>query len=734
MQVCQRWLLCCLVVLGCMRASAQYKASAGQAMVEVIRNEQKILYNLIRSMSFSGKNQTTYAYLQYAQRVVHSRTDSLVDTLLRTNRYGEKERTFLLKRLHNMLVDYKTLYHTNTANVRILDDLIRSFFIIITHTDTAIDWKQLVDQNAVEGKKILLSLFFYKYPLQKFKNHIVLHYTHKYPKEGLALCHRFGTANFDTIFTYVLRKEPQVIFDDLLSPRGVLRRWYAKRENPYLRILFALRTMHKASFYFPFYADLLLKKLSIRDIRMTVNTPPVYFRLLVKTHIRHLKEIGRADTPANYAVLFDYMHKVCDRYIVTVTNNLHNASDQARFRCLHGFSAPDLYYVMICRNDHLYTSGFLYIYRVFLKLLGNKNGFVFLKELSFDAYRKFIKTLAVYGHLYGKNKNDFLNTMSAQERTTLMRVFVNSISVDRALFLEDAIDVANTLTGIYNQPMLALLSMEIDQTRKKYQSLNERRGVLVYAILQKLVGASMKVREQETDYGEQLDLYRNENINVLDLRPFVKDKKRIIEQVFFYGDNDSERSFFHLLYTFSNKKHWRVRYLPDWVVIESKGGFPITIYANRPFAETNQGYLAAQQRLKKYFLHNNIIPIVVMHRGHSYFVLNTIQNLSPHVRMVLLGSCGSYSLMSRILMLSPNAHLVSTRQIGKTAINSQLFFLVNEQLRTNGVIEWTDFWETLRNKIAKGKMKLYFEDYIPPNKNLGAIFMKYYYHSMSKIY
>jgi hypothetical protein len=50
-----------------------------------------------------------------------------------------------------------------------------------------------------------------------------------------------------------------------------------------------------------------------------------------------------------------------------------------------------------------------------------------------------------------------------------------------------------------------------------------------------------------------------------------------------------------------------------------------------------------------------------------------------------------------------------------------------EKLRTGNDIEWIGFWKEL-DKIVTDKI---FEDYVPPHKNLGALFIKAYTKAMT---
>jgi hypothetical protein len=115
-------------------------------------------------------------------------------------------------------------------------------------------------------------------------------------------------------------------------------------------------------------------------------------------------------------------------------------------------------------------------------------------------------------------------------------------------------------------------------------------------------------------------------------------------------------------------------------------------------------------------------PTVTIHRGHSYYAESTIDQMFPSSKIVFLGSCGGYHLIDDVLKKAPDAHIIASKQIGKTAINRPFFEQLMETVRNGKDIEWIPFWQELEKKVkVEG-----FEDYIPPYKNLGALFIKAY--------
>jgi hypothetical protein len=137
----------------------------------------------------------------------------------------------------------------------------------------------------------------------------------------------------------------------------------------------------------------------------------------------------------------------------------------------------------------------------------------------------------------------------------------------------------------------------------------------------------------------------------------------------------------------------------------------------------------AQAALNTYLEEKNLPPSIVIHRGHSYYAGYTIEQIKPSAKIVFLGSCGGYHLIHDVLRNAPEAHIISSKQIGKQVINQPFMDQLNEKLRAGSNIDWIPFWNELKAKVGGVDG---FEDYIPPHKNLGAIFIKAYNIAMGE--
>ena len=209
------------------------------------------------------------------------------------------------------------------------------------------------------------------------------------------------------------------------------------------------------------------------------------------------------------------------------------------------------------------------------------------------------------------------------------------------------------------------------------------------------------------------------------------DKGRIVEQVFFYGDEDG-KSFFPRFINSFPAKDWKLTMKKEWAELKSLKG-NVTVFANRPLNYDDNLDDSAQVHLGNYLKANDMKPSMVVHRGHSYWLPGTIARMPGDAKIILLGSCGGYKNLSQILEVSPDAHIVSTKEIGAGDINQPIINYLNQTFISGNILQWKSMWATLTNMMQRDPNKGIresWDDYIPPYKNLGAIFIKAYHKKM----
>jgi hypothetical protein len=90
---------------------------------------------------------------------------------------------------------------------------------------------------------------------------------------------------------------------------------------------------------------------------------------------------------------------------------------------------------------------------------------------------------------------------------------------------------------------------------------------------------------------------------------------------------------------------------------------------------------------------------------------------------VLLGSCGGYQKLAAVLSRAPHTQVIASKQIGKGVINAALLSQIAQTLEKGQDVVWLTIWKQM-NEQLKNAAKSSFQDYIPPNKNIGLLLLK----------
>ena len=337
-----------------------------------------------------------------------------------------------------------------------------------------------------------------------------------------------------------------------------------------------------------------------------------------------------------------------------------------------------------------------------------------LMSVNFDHFKKFIKMAAGY------NKLDvFLKTMPERSET-LMQAFVSNL--ERTGTLEDAVDVADSYGSISKPELQKSMLQNVEKNEQRCMKNNSEHGRRIYDLL-KMIFLS-------ADDKNGIDLSKEIGIPpvyTVSYNYLADDSGRIIEQVFFYGDKDGKESFNSYLTSFPHSD-WQIIQKKEWIEIKSIKGKPIWIFANLPLDNETDKDADAQKDLIDYLDANGLKPCIVIHRGHSYHLPYTIEQLPENAKIIMLGSCGGYKNLKTILTYAPEAHIISTKQTGARDVNKPIIDALDNTLSNGNNIDWRQMWgnlETYFNKSSKD-LRETFEDYIPPQKNLGALFIKAY--------
>jgi hypothetical protein len=323
--------------------------------------------------------------------------------------------------------------------------------------------------------------------------------------------------------------------------------------------------------------------------------------------------------------------------------------------------------------------------------------------------------------------------MDKQNSETMMKAFVIGLEKPRKTNdLEDAVDVADSYSSIMdkNKELAAFILNEVNVSHTKNVQENNKRGMVIYNLL--------RILFESADTTKKVDLSTLLGIPSIygkDYSSLTDDSGRVVQQAFFYGDEDKDgqTSFQNFMAMFRGKPGWRIdERRPEWVSIMSTKGKPVWIFANKPLYGEDDPDDKAQDKLIEYLQQRNLTPTVVIHRGHSYHLSTTLHKLPASARIVVLGSCGGYNNLNEVLTICPDAHIISSKQVGTKRVNEPILQAINERLLVGRNIDWISMWRELQKRFTTGDAKEMFDDYIPPYKNLGAIFIKAYRKAMGE--
>lgn len=552
------------------------------------------------------------------------------------------------------------------------------------------------------------------------KENLLLKYCTLFPDKAFVTLQQNPEVSFaDSLLKVVARMYPRQLYDYAAAADRLGQRIRTIKDDPFVQLVAQMAGSRSGQQYFPFVDNILKGRISMQQIDQAKDDTLAYYRLLVATQMDYVARALEGDTALEHRALSRRLEDKARSNFVTVINGLHNEKDPAvRFRVIQPLTAVELYYLAVSSDGTIYTSSFVRgVYPLMMSKIAER-GDSLLMQVHFDKYRKFIKMAAAFNTL-----DQFLASFASPRlgkedpANILMKAFVKNL--ERTEGLEDGADVADSYASIAEtlQPVARRMLQNIEQNYRDALAQQNRKGVIIYRILQNLFWSADSTRK--VDLTKELGIPPVYQVPFQDL---ANDSGRVVAQLFIYGDKDGIGVFPGLINMFSNQ-NWKIDQSSKyWVAVHSARGKKVSLYMNRPLPEETNEDAKAQEELNAFLAQQGLVPRVTINRGHSYNAPYTIAQMSPASKIVFMGSCGGYNMIHDILDKAPDAHIIGTKQIADAPVNNPFLRLLMEKLRTGADIEWIGFWQEL-DKMITDKI---FEDYVPPHKNLGALFIKAY--------
>lgn len=620
-----------------------------------------------------------------------------------------------LRGVNDMLTSYQSGYKAK------LYKGITLYHLILAYDEAMeLDWEgksfyNVVANNDFEVGEILINNYALKTneAATTTKDVILLKKIYRYPKRTMLYLTQHPNASFaDSIIISLAYKDPEQLYNYAAAPNALGNKIQSV-QHPLVKQIALLASMKTGRMYFPFLDDLYKGVRKMEDITKVLNDSTGYYKLLVNTQIAYSTRLRNGDTPLVMKVLTQKLAAKAREFYITEINALHEQPDKIHFACLTPLAPQDLYYVAVLGEEEIYTSSYLGVYKNIFAKMKTPVADTLLKWVNYDYYKKFLKIAANYNTL-----DDFLSRMDNGNAEKLMRSFVSGL--EKTNSLEDAVDVANSYASIYNVKIRNLILNQIEKNLEESEINQNTNGQTIYNLLN-IIFKSMD-EKSKIDLPSRLGITGVYEMPFKELQDSTGD---IIIQQFFYGDKDGKGVFnsFLRLYTAPT---WKRVDKESWVELHTTfKGKRISIYCNKPFDNEQDLDVKAQAELGRYLEENGLYPTIIIHRGHSYFVESTIEQLPTSAKVILLGSCGGYQKLTEVLDICPSAHIISSKQTGTGAVNIALINAITSNLRQGKNLNWPLIWKSLEPQFGKDS-KEKFDDYVPPHKNLGAIFIMAY--------
>lgn len=665
--------------------------------------------------------------------VMFKKIKNLEDSIELNNKiFNQKEKVHYLDYLASLVKAFRMGWKSKQFNPVFASLLVSSFEKVMNANIDSTSMAAEIELLPYETGKIIAEIFKDNVGFAASKKVVFLKFSTLFPEKILQNIEPYINESFaDSLVELCCRRNPTAIYSASQAPGTAIGKLIHRNTGPLVKTVIEISKMPNSLLYFPFLDDILFGRKTFEGIKKFVGDGEIgydsvgYFKLLVQTEIAYFKRMVASikDTPiAMFGAngLREVLQGKAIQHFIKPINELHERAENIRMKAVEPLSPTDLYYMIVMGETEIYTSSYKHSFNRLVQRLGkNSRTDSLLFNVHFDYFKKFIKMAANFNKL-----DEFLKQMPAIRSQMLMKAFIANL--DNTGNLEDAVDVADSYSSITDKKLLKTILNYVIENEKSCIQNNNARGKSIYGLLKTIfLSADSSAKIDLTHELGIPSIYSIANSYLAD------DSGRIVQQVFFYGDADGKGVYSGFINSFATNQ-WEINIKPEWAEIKSKKDKKIWIYANRPLDNDSNLDDSAQIHLNKFLQTNNIYPSITIHRGHSYWLSRTIRRMPFDAKIVILGSCGGYKNLNDILYICPDAHIITTKEIGRGDINKPIINYLNQSLLEGKTLVWKNMWNTLTKYFSTTdrNTRESWEDYIPPYRNLGAIFIKAYNKKM----
>lgn len=510
----------------------------------------------------------------------------------------------------------------------------------------------------------------------------------------------------DTLLYYLANSAPELLTKKLEEKDPVISNLVSKSNNLTVKAVSSI----KPGIYFdktmPFGLAIWENKVTADAIEKLSLTPNEYYRAFVTEVLRLHTSPEQQIKSYLKQPIFEENKKLANQYYISVINSLHESPDKIRFQILNTLSTRELYFIILGGSGEIYTSSFLYVYKKFIADSEKEGLNQFFESIGYYQFDQFLSNISGYGLV-----DNLVGKISQVSFTRIITKYIIKLSskqqTDREILL-NAMTMAEILYSIkHHDTIKNILIAKIDSL----QSLPDMQN---FVLIKKINKGFKGILEGKMDYNAE------DSYEVLQVKKLKKDNN-IVQAWFFYDDDDAASSFSNSLASF-DVKMWDRTDMGNFIVFNSRSGNNMRVYMNKP--NTKPGCDTAQDEMLRHIAKEGFEVTSFIHRGHSYYLFQSIRKISASSQFVFMGSCGGYNEVVSVFQLNPDMNIISTRNIGSKQINDPLLYRINTDIVNNKDINWNILWKDFNARFQDKHTKDLFSSYIPPNKYIGMKFIR----------
>lgn len=512
----------------------------------------------------------------------------------------------------------------------------------------------------------------------------------------------------DTLLYFMANRAPQTLINKINERDPDFIKLTEKSRNRTVRAIATLNDDINISRILPFAMAIFENRTTFDKARLLAKNPPALYDSFT-SEIVYLKNHPDPETRNFLRLPIDAINANLARdFYINEINDLHEKPDHIRFKAVEGLSARELYFLILGGEDDMYTSSFMHLFRLFLKKTEREGLAHFLEHMAYYNFDRFLSILTTYGM-----EHELIQHLNEPLFAAVMNKYLSALADPQLTDVDlivDAMYLAEILEKTKDFPHAAsLMSLKLDSL----QGQNKRDDLLFRmfgGLCDILSGSGQILHEADTHIYDELAISQLKSGNV------------VTEVSLFYDDEDGATSFESFCATFA-AADWQKEDKGNYVLFTSKKGINrIRAYASKPC--TKAGYDTAQKEMMEAAASGGNTVTVFIHRGHSYYLPNSLSMLPAEAQLVYLGSCGGYQNLMSVFSSNPDAQLIVTRKIGSKLINDPLLQKIHQDILQNTDISWREYWTYFENHFQSKHLKDLFSGYTPPYKFYGLMFIR----------